>query len=117
MYHKDPETDTARIVGFEVTPKRFQCFTPTPCVFLFSFLFLFMSRGWGGEFFSALLFSHDFIYSINHEYKVWDDKNPQVTTCNENTKKLVPGSTVPQEVDADKEVVFTYDVSFMVFSY
>ncbi|XP_009762751.1 transmembrane 9 superfamily member 7 isoform X1 [Nicotiana tabacum] len=71
MYHKDPETDTARIVGFEVTPN-----------------------------------------SINHEYKEWDDKNPQVTTCNENTKNLVPGSTVPQEVDADKEVVFTYDVSF-----
>jgi hypothetical protein len=22
MYHKDPETDSARIVGFEVTPKR-----------------------------------------------------------------------------------------------
>ena len=23
MYHKDPETDSARIVGFEVTPNRF----------------------------------------------------------------------------------------------
>jgi hypothetical protein len=22
MYHRDPETDSARIVGFEVTPKR-----------------------------------------------------------------------------------------------
>lgn len=23
MYHKDPETDSSRIVGFEVTPNRF----------------------------------------------------------------------------------------------
>lgn len=26
MYHKDPETDSARIVGFEVTPNRFNDF-------------------------------------------------------------------------------------------
>ncbi|PHT45899.1 Transmembrane 9 superfamily member 9 [Capsicum baccatum] len=70
-YHKDPETDTARIVGFEVTPN-----------------------------------------SINHEYKEWNDKNPQVSTCNENTKKLIQGSAASQEVDTDQEVVFTYDVSF-----
>ncbi|MFS7974458.1 putative nonaspanin (TM9SF) [Helianthus anomalus] len=71
MYHKDLETDSARIVGFEVTPN-----------------------------------------SIKHEYKGWDDKNPQLTTCNQNTKNLIQGSTVPQEVDTDKEVVFTYDVTF-----
>ncbi|KAL8217359.1 hypothetical protein R6Q57_020732, partial [Mikania cordata] len=71
MYHKDLETDSARIVGFEVTPN-----------------------------------------SINHEYKEWDEKNPQLTTCNQNTKNIVQGSTVPQEVDTDKEVVFTYDVTF-----
>lgn len=71
MFHKDELTDTARIVGFEVTPN-----------------------------------------SIKHDYKEWDEKNPQVTTCNANTKNLVQGSTVPQEVDANKEVVFTYDVSF-----
>ncbi|GFZ08102.1 transmembrane nine 7 [Actinidia rufa] len=71
MYHKDPETDSARIVGFEVTPN-----------------------------------------SINHEYKEWDEKNPQVTTCNQNTKNIIQGSAVPQEVDKDKDIVFTYDVSF-----
>nr|GMC73159.1 transmembrane 9 superfamily member 7-like [Ipomoea batatas] len=71
MYHKDTETDTARIVGFEVTPN-----------------------------------------SINHEYKEWNEKNPQVTTCNQNTKNILQGTTVPQEVDTNKEVVFTYDVSF-----
>ncbi|GFZ04257.1 transmembrane nine 7 [Actinidia rufa] len=71
MYHKDSETDSARIVGFEVTPS-----------------------------------------SINHEYKEWDEKNPQLTTCNQNTKNIIQGSAVPQEVDTNKEVVFTYDVSF-----
>ncbi|KAG5137094.1 hypothetical protein JHK82_021825 [Glycine max] len=71
MYHKDPETGSARIVGFEVTPN-----------------------------------------SINHEYKEWNDKNPQVTTCNKDTKNLMQGSTVPQEVDTSKDIVFTYDVSF-----
>ncbi|KAF6174931.1 hypothetical protein GIB67_026419 [Kingdonia uniflora] len=71
MYHKDLETDLARIVGFEVTP-----------------------------------------ISINHEYKVWDEKNPQLVTCNPNTKNFIQGSYVPQEVDTDKEIVFTYDVSF-----
>ncbi|XP_042483363.1 transmembrane 9 superfamily member 7-like [Macadamia integrifolia] len=68
MYHEDPATDSARIVGFEVAPN-----------------------------------------SINHEYKAWDDKNPQLLTC---TKNIVQGSTVPQEVEADKEVVYTFDVSF-----
>lgn len=52
--------------------------------------------------------------SINHEYKEWDEKNPQLTTCNQNTKNMMQSSIVPQEVDADKEVVFTYDVSFKV---
>ncbi|MBA0869452.1 hypothetical protein Goshw_028203 [Gossypium schwendimanii] len=52
------------------------------------------------------------VNSINHEYKEWDEKNPQVTTCNKDTKNLIQGSTVPQEVDAGKEVVFTYDVTF-----
>ncbi|KAL0429896.1 UNVERIFIED_CONTAM: Transmembrane 9 superfamily member 7 [Sesamum radiatum] len=71
MYHRDPETDSARIVGFEVSP-----------------------------------------ISINHEYKDWDEKNPKVATCNQNTKNIIQGGAVPQEVDTDKEVIFTYDVTF-----
>ncbi|XP_058073932.1 transmembrane 9 superfamily member 7-like isoform X3 [Magnolia sinica] len=71
MYHKDPETDVARIVGFEVMP-----------------------------------------YSINHEYKQpWDEKNPQLLTCNPKTNNRIQ-DTGPQEVILDKEVIFTYDVSF-----
>ncbi|KAK6914757.1 Nonaspanin (TM9SF) [Dillenia turbinata] len=71
MYHSDLGTDSARIVGFEVTPN-----------------------------------------SIKHEYKDWDEKNPQLVTCNANTKTIIQGSTVPQKVEAGKEVVFTYDVTF-----
>ncbi|KAL6495926.1 Transmembrane 9 superfamily member 7 [Orobanche gracilis] len=71
MYHRDPETDSARIVGFEVTP-----------------------------------------ISINHEYKEWDEKNVKVTTCNPNTKNILQGGAIPQEVDKDKEVIFTYDVTY-----
>lgn len=54
------------------------------------------------------------MYSINHEYKEWDDKNPQLTTCNKNTKNIIQGSAVPQEVEKDREVVFSYDVTFKV---
>ncbi|MQL80237.1 hypothetical protein Taro_012691 [Colocasia esculenta] len=71
MYHSDPASGDARIVGFEVVPT-----------------------------------------SINHEHKEGDDKNPRLVTCNQNTK-IVPGNHSPQEVDADKEIVFTYDVTFM----
>ncbi|ERN19807.1 hypothetical protein AMTRI_Chr05g61130 [Amborella trichopoda] len=70
MYHIDVETDSARIVGFEVTP-----------------------------------------YSVNHEYKQpWDGKG--LITCNPSTKNIIQSSNVPQEVEADKEVIFTYDVTF-----
>lgn len=54
------------------------------------------------------------VCSINHEYKEWDEQNTQLVTCNKDTKNLPPGSTVPQEVDKDKEIVFTFDVSFKV---
>uniref|UniRef100_A0A7N0V032 Transmembrane 9 superfamily member n=1 Tax=Kalanchoe fedtschenkoi TaxID=63787 RepID=A0A7N0V032_KALFE len=71
MYHRDSDTDSARIVGFEVTP-----------------------------------------ISIHHQHERWDEKFPNLTTCNANTKNLVQASTVPQEVEAGKEVIFTYDVTF-----
>ncbi|XP_042483365.1 transmembrane 9 superfamily member 7-like isoform X2 [Macadamia integrifolia] len=67
LYHKDPEIDSARIVGFEVVPS-----------------------------------------SNNHENMVWNTSSGLVT-C---TKTIIESSTGPQEVEADKEVIFTYDVSF-----
>ncbi|KMZ59735.1 Transmembrane 9 superfamily protein member [Zostera marina] len=66
MYHKDVDSEDARIVGFEVKPK-----------------------------------------SVKHEYKIWDDKNPKLLTCNLETK-----TQIPQEVVEDEEVIFTYDVTF-----
>ena len=35
MYHKDPETDSARFVGFEVTPNRFLLYTCASSVICF----------------------------------------------------------------------------------
>ncbi|KAE8720059.1 Transmembrane 9 superfamily member 9 [Hibiscus syriacus] len=32
--------------------------------------------------------------SINHEYKEWDEKNPQIATCNKDTKYLTQASTI-----------------------
>lgn len=37
-----------------------------------------------------------------------------MTTCNKDTKNLVQGTAVPQEVEKGKEIVFTYDVTFKV---
>ncbi|XP_058193890.1 transmembrane 9 superfamily member 7-like [Rhododendron vialii] len=48
-------------------------------------------------------------YSINHEYEEF----PHLRTCNKHTENLILGSAPAQEVDADKEIIFTYDVSFM----
>ncbi|KAJ0242380.1 hypothetical protein HA466_0208550, partial [Hirschfeldia incana] len=50
--------------------------------------------------------------SILHEYKEWDENNPQLTTCNKDTKNLIQSNTVPQEIQEGKEIVFTYDVTF-----
>ncbi|KAJ0759626.1 putative nonaspanin (TM9SF) [Helianthus annuus] len=47
--------------------------------------------------------------SISHEYTEW---GPQITTCDKDTKNIIRGSTIPQTVDTDTEVVFTYDVTF-----
>lgn len=72
MYHKDVETDSARIVGFEVAP-----------------------------------------FSVKHEYEQpWDNVKTRLTTCDPNTKHTVSNSEIPQEVVEDKEIIFTYDVTF-----
>lgn len=74
----DLETYMARIVGFEVTPNNLLC--------------------------SHLAIPK--ILSIMNT-KVWDEKNPQLVTSNPTTKVRLQGGTVPLEVDADKDVVFT----------
>ena len=71
-FHKDTETDSARIVGFEVTP-----------------------------------------FSVKHEFEQpWVEENPHLTTCNPNTKHYVSAADAPQEVEEDKDIILTYDVTF-----
>ncbi|KAJ8564465.1 hypothetical protein K7X08_000925 [Anisodus acutangulus] len=50
--------------------------------------------------------------SINHDYKKWDEENTQLTTCKSGKPTVFGANSVPQEIVADSEVVFTYDVSF-----
>ncbi|XP_075509028.1 transmembrane 9 superfamily member 7-like [Primulina tabacum] len=51
-----------------------------------------------------------FPQSINHKYEKWEENITKLTTCMPNTQTKL--GILPQEIDADKEVVFTYDVSF-----
>ncbi|KAH7858857.1 hypothetical protein Vadar_028816 [Vaccinium darrowii] len=48
-------------------------------------------------------------YSINHKYKEF----PHLTTCYKHTNETFLRNAIPQEVDARKKIIFTYDVSFM----
>ncbi|KAJ1697947.1 hypothetical protein LUZ63_006459 [Rhynchospora breviuscula] len=53
-------------------------------------------------------------YSVKHEYEgQWDDKKTRLTTCDPHAKRLITSSDSPQEVDVNKEIVFTYDVDFL----
>ncbi|KAJ4763345.1 Transmembrane 9 superfamily member [Rhynchospora pubera] len=53
-------------------------------------------------------------YSVKHEYEgQWDDKKTRLTTCDPHSKRLITSSDSPQEVDVNKEIVFTYDVDFL----
>ncbi|XP_061365245.1 transmembrane 9 superfamily member 8-like isoform X2 [Gastrolobium bilobum] len=71
-YHKDIQTESARIVGFEVKP-----------------------------------------LSVKHEYEgKWDEKKTRLTTCDPHAKHTVVNSNNPQEVEENKEIIFTYDVEF-----
>ncbi|RCV22132.1 hypothetical protein SETIT_4G196100v2 [Setaria italica] len=71
-YHKDANTDLARIVAFEVKP-----------------------------------------YSVKHEYDGdWKETATPLKTCDPHSRRLVVDSNSPQEVEANKEIVFTYDVNF-----
>lgn len=59
-----------------------------------------------------------FIYcygSIKHQLDdKWDGVNTRLSTCDPHANKLVTSSDSPQEVEAGKEIIFTYDVHFEV---
>lgn len=54
--------------------------------------------------------------SIKHEYEgKWNEKS-HLTTCDPHSKRTVVSSNTPQEVEAKKEIIFTYDVEYQVSS-
>ncbi|OAY73699.1 Transmembrane 9 superfamily member 10 [Ananas comosus] len=64
-YHKDTQTELARIVGFEVKP-----------------------------------------------FSEWNGNKTRLSTCDPHAKRSVMNSDSPQEVEANKDIIFTYDVEF-----
>lgn len=53
--------------------------------------------------------------SVKHEYDgKWDDKKTRLTTCDPHAKHTVVNNNSPQEVEENKEIIFTYDVDFQV---
>ncbi|XP_020578770.1 transmembrane 9 superfamily member 8-like [Phalaenopsis equestris] len=71
-YHKDEQTDFARIVGFEVKP-----------------------------------------FSVKHVYEGnWNGNQTRLMTCDPHAKRTVSNSDNPQEVEENKDIIFTYDVEF-----
>ncbi|CAL5204954.1 unnamed protein product [Lathyrus oleraceus] len=71
-FHRDVQTESARIVGFEVKP-----------------------------------------FSVKHELDgKWDEQKTRLTTCDPHAKHTVMNNNSPQEVEENKEIIFTYDVDF-----
>lgn len=52
------------------------------------------------------------VNSVNHEYKKWENEKTELFTCTSYSDLLIGSPS--QEVDTDKEVVFSYDVLFEV---
>lgn len=51
---------------------------------------------------------------MKHEYGTWEKGQTKLKTCDPATKALVTNRQPPQEVVAGGEIIFTYDVKFMV---
>ncbi|KAG1363717.1 transmembrane 9 superfamily member 9 [Cocos nucifera] len=52
-------------------------------------------------------------FSVKHEYEGdWNGVKTRLSTCDPHAKHLVTSSDSPQEVEANKEIIFTYDVAF-----
>ena len=101
-YHRDELRDVSRIVAFEVKPYRYI---------------------WASDYLKYLnvdiLMSdwteNGICCSVKHEYEGhWSDKKTRLTTCDPHAKRIITSSDSPQEVEAGKDIVFTYDVDFKV---
>ncbi|XP_010906873.1 transmembrane 9 superfamily member 9 [Elaeis guineensis] len=52
-------------------------------------------------------------FSVKHEYEgEWNGVKTRLSTCDPHAKRLVASSDFPQEVEPNKEIIFTYDVAF-----
>ncbi|XLR28740.1 hypothetical protein S83_056640 [Arachis hypogaea] len=51
-------------------------------------------------------------FSVKHEYDGNWGENTRLTTCDPHAKHTVVNSNTPQEVEENKEIIFTYDVEF-----
>ncbi|EEC84006.1 hypothetical protein OsI_30213 [Oryza sativa Indica Group] len=52
-------------------------------------------------------------FSVKHQFEEkWNDANTRLSTCDPHANKIVINSDTPQEVEAGKDIIFTYDVGF-----
>lgn len=52
-------------------------------------------------------------FSVKHELDgKWDEQKTRLTTCDPHAKHTVMNNNSPQEVEENKEIIFTYDVDF-----
>ena len=54
------------------------------------------------------------VCSVKHEHDTWEKAQTVLKTCNPATKAFVTNRQAPQEVVAGGEIIFTYDVKFVV---
>jgi hypothetical protein len=53
--------------------------------------------------------------SVKHQFDdKWNGADTRLSTCDPHASKFVTNSDSPQEVEAGKEIIFTYDVRFEV---
>lgn len=53
--------------------------------------------------------------SVKHVFEgQWSGNTTRLTTCDPHAKQTVVNSNNPQEIEADKDIIFTYDVEFKV---
>ncbi|CAL9071134.1 unnamed protein product [Musa textilis] len=54
-------------------------------------------------------------FSVKHEYEgQWSGNKTRLSTCDPHARRSVVNSDAPQEVEANKDIIFTYDVEFQV---
>lgn len=54
--------------------------------------------------------------SVKHAYEDSWTENTRLTTCDPHAKRLVTNSETPQEIEEKNEIIFTYDVEYLVSS-